>query len=91
LKPAGDMGVAMDNIAGALINQGELTGPLVDKYKNLQESAENLRSQMIGLELDSPEFKDLDKRLEFRAIWWIWRVRWGQPLLSRKVSLVFWS
>jgi len=64
LKPAGDMGVAMDNIARALINQGELTGPLVERYQALQESAERVRTQMIGLEASSPEFKALDKSLE---------------------------
>lgn len=50
LKPTSDMAGAIRSLAGPLIEQGKLTGPLVDEFMDLTSSLEDVNINIAALE-----------------------------------------
>lgn len=69
MKPTADMQMALSGVLAQLVEQGKITGPLADEYKNLQKRALELSEAMLKAEEagDTTQYNQLKKALEENA------------------------
>jgi len=69
MKPTADMQMALSGVLAQIVEQGKITGPLADEYKNLQKRALELSEAMLKAEEagDTTQYNQLKKALEENA------------------------
>lgn len=69
MKPTADMQMALSGVLAQLVEQGKISGPLADEYKNLQKRALELSEAMLKAEEagDTTQYNQLKKALEENA------------------------